>query len=255
MAGETTNTSASNMKMMAEGLKRSSETQDVTQSPIFKEVLVHLGDKRTVLDIGAGVGRYTAPLASAGCNVTAIEPATEMVSYLKETLARYHVSELVNIVQTSWPNDDKRRAEVALASFVIQFSNDWVAFARAMENSATNRCILAIHIDPIAFFMEKLWPIFHPDEPSPRMPGFTEIYPVLLQAGIIGNVQVFEEQHGPRWKNVDEALPVISERLGIGENMKAMKLLEDILLDPTLAIFQTRPHRVAMISWTPPKTV
>ena len=255
MADEIRNTTTSQYKMMAEGLKRSSETQDVTQSPIFKEVMANLGEKRTVLDIGAGVGRFTAPLALKGCNITAIEPATEMISYLKETLARYNVSELVNVVQRSWPNDDLGFAEVVLASFVIQFSDDWVAFARAMESSAINRCILAVHVDPIMFFMEKLWPIFHPDKPNPRMPGFTEIYPVLLKAGIIGNVQVFEEQHGPRWQNVEEALPTIAERLGIVENIQAMKKLEKLLEDPAFDMFKTRTHRVAMISWTPSKPV
>ena len=243
--------SNTSMKMMAEGLKRSSATQDVTKSPIFKEVMVNLGEKRTVLDIGAGIGRYTAPLASAGCSVTAIEPSSEMISHLKETLARYEISEAVNIVQTSWPNDSFKSVEVALASFVIQFSDDWVAFARAMENSATNRCILAVHVDPIMLFMEKLWPIFHPEKPSPHMPGFTEIYPVLLRAGIIANVKVFEEQHGPRWKNSEEALPIISERLGIVGNTEAMKRLEDILDDPRFGVFTTRAHRVAIISWAP----
>ncbi|WDL97194.1 class I SAM-dependent methyltransferase [Alicyclobacillus sp. ALC3] len=253
MADETGATLSSNMsmKMMAEGLKQSSLTQDVTQSPIFKEVMVNLGDKRTVLDIGAGVGRYTAPLASAGCKVTAIEPSPEMISHLRETLARYEVSEVVNIVQASWPQDNLKSAEVTLASFVIQFSNDWVGFARAMEKSATNRCILAVHVDPIMYFMDKLWPIFHAEEPGPRMPGFTEIYPVLLEAGIIANVKVFEEQHGPRWKNAEEALPTISERLGVVGNREAMKQLEDILEDPTFGIFATRAHRVAMISWKP----
>ena len=257
LAKETSTVLSSNisMKMMAEGLKRSSETQDVTQTPIFKEVIVNLGDERTILDIGAGVGRFTAPLASAGCHVTAIEPSTEMISYLKETLSRYNVSESVDIVQSSWPSDNCKLAEVALATFVIQFSDDWVAFARAMEKWATNRCILAVHVDPLMFFMERLWPIFNPDKPNPRMPGFTEIYPALLNAGIIGNVKVFEEQHGPRWKNVEEALPMISGRLGIAENVEAMKKLEDILRDPTSEVFKTRPHRVAMISWAPPKSI
>lgn len=257
MPGELSQTLSSStaMKMMAEGLKRSSQTQDVTQSPIFKEVIVNLGDKRTVLDIGAGVGRFSAPLALAGCNVTAIEPSTEMISHLKEAVAHHKVTELVTIVQSSWPNHDFNVADVALATFVIQFSDDWIAFARAMENHATNRCILAVHVDPIMFFMRKLWPIFHPDEPHPQMPGFTEIYPVLLKAGIIGNVEIFEEQHGPRWKNVEEALPTISERLGIRENPRAMQDLQDILGDPELGIFIPRSHRVAMISWMPSNPV
>lgn len=239
------------MKMMAEGLKHSSETQDVTQSPIFKEVIVNLGSDKTVLDIGAGVGRYTVPLALAGCDVTAIEPSPEMISHLTEALTERDVSHSVDVVQSVWPLDHSRSAEVALATFVIQFSNDWIIFARAMEAAATKRCILALHVDPIMAFMEKLWPMFHPNEPIRHMPGFTEIYPALLAAGIIANVHVFEEHHGPRWKSAEEALGVISERLGISHDKEAMKRLEDILRNEASNLTKPRPHRVAMVSWTP----
>ncbi|MCI0182418.1 class I SAM-dependent methyltransferase [Sulfoacidibacillus ferrooxidans] len=250
--------SHASMSMMAAGLKRSSETQDVTQSPIFQEVLKHLGEERTVLDIGAGVGRFTGPLAAAGCHVVAIEPAGEMISHLEETVERYDVSHRVQVLQSMWPADVDAQlpahVEVALATFVIQFSDDWVGFAREMERTATKQCILAVHVDPIMRSLEELWPIFHPDRVGPHMPGFEEIYPVLLHAGIVADVHIFEEELGPRWLDVATALPMIALQLEISDDTDAIKRLENILEDRASAILQPRPHRMAMISWMP-KTV
>lgn len=245
--------SGRNMAMMAEGLKRSSETVDVRQSPIYQEVLAQLGDERTVLDIGAGVGRFTGPLANAGCSVTAVEPSAEMLPYLLEAIKSSNASERVRVVQSTWPLSEPVRVEVALAAFVIQFSEDYGQFARAMEHAASRRCILAVHVDPIMGFLVPLWPIFRPDEPAPHMPDFADIYPALLRQGILGDVRIFSESHGPRWSDPAQAIPMIAGRLGIQDDPVAMDKLHRVLEAQKEEMMAPRLHRAAIISWTPPK--
>ncbi len=240
-----------NIAMMAEGLKRSSETMDMTQSPIYQETLLHLGPGRRVLDIGAGVGRFTGPLAAAGCSVVAIEPSAEMLPHLTETLARFGVSNQVQVMHSAWPIDQNVHADVALAAFVIQFSGDFAAFARAMEKSAEQRCILAVHVDPIMAFLEPFWKLFHPDEPAPRMPDFADIYPALLADGIVADVRIFSEAHGPRWTDATEAIPMIAGRLGILEDQAAMERLREVVLQRREDIVRPPQRRAALISWAP----
>ncbi len=239
------------MKMMAEGLRRSSETNDATESPIFKEVIRHLGESRTVLDIGAGVGRFTGPLASAGCDVTAIEPADEMQSPLVDTLTRYNVRDKVRVVQSPWPAQESFQAEVSLAAFVIQFADDPVEFARTMENAATRRCILAVHVDPMMAFLQDLWPLFHPGQAAPKMRVFADIYPQLLAVGIVADVRVFSEQHGPRFADPKAAVDMLAVRLGIRDDAAAVARLRDILQTRSQDMVQTDPRRAAVISWQP----
>ncbi|MCY0902901.1 MAG: methyltransferase domain-containing protein [Firmicutes bacterium] len=243
--------SRGDMSMMAEGLKRSSETMDAAKSPIVQEVLAYLGDGRTVLDIGAGVGRFTSPLAKAGCQVVAIEPSAEMLLHLRETLEQHDVSGQVQVVESSWPLADALQAEVALAAFVIQFSSDFAGFAGAMERAATRRCVLAVHVDPIMGFMKPLWELFRPHEPAPHMPDFADIYPALIQAGIVADVRIFSESHGPRWTDPSEAIPMMAARLGIAEDPEALARLRAVLSERREEFMKPRPHRAAVISWSP----
>lgn len=240
-----------NMSAMAEGLKRSSETMDVTKSPIYQSVLAHLGPDRSVIDIGAGVGRFTAPLALADCSVVAIEPAEEMLAHLRDTLARAQAEDRVQVLQSTWPMAETVQAEVALAAFVIQFSADYGAFAHAMEAAATRHCVLAVHVDPIMGFLEPLWPLFHPHEPMPKMPGFVDIYPVLLQAGILADVHIFSETQEPRWTDPAQAIPMIAARLGIEDDPTAMDKLSRVLQERKAEMTRPRKHRAAIISWSP----
>ena len=46
------------MKMMAENLERSVIEKDPAETPLYRNVMKHIGTDRTVIDIGAGMGRY-----------------------------------------------------------------------------------------------------------------------------------------------------------------------------------------------------
>jgi FkbM family methyltransferase len=239
----------SDVSMMAEGLKRSSERMDVTKSPIYEEVMAYIGDERTVLDIGAGVGRFTGPLAKAGCHVTAIEPSDEMLPHLQETVTKQGIADRVTLIHGAWPLDEPIHAEIALAAYVIQFSNSIAEFALAMKRAATRRCILAVHVDPLMGFMEPLWTMFRPNEPAPHMLNFADIYPQLLAADVVADVRIFSESLGPRWSNPMDAVPMIARRLGILDNPASMERLKEVLRDRQEQFTQPRDHRAAVISF------
>lgn len=116
------------MTMMAEGLKRSRQDNDLSQSPVVLEVLKHLGASRTVLDIGAGVGRFTIPLALAGCHVTALEPSTTMRAHLNDALQEHRLAEAVTVIPNQWPHPLENQFDSVLAAYVVHFSADPVHF-------------------------------------------------------------------------------------------------------------------------------
>ncbi len=244
--------SDSAMKMMAEGLKRSSQQHDMTESPIFQEVVKHLGEQRTVVDIGAGVGRFSKPLAQAGCTISAVEPSAEMRAYLQTMIHENNLENRVTVVADSWPAPHPLRVEVALGAFVIHFASDPVAFVRAMDAAATRRCILAVHVDPMMPFVQEIWPYFHPDQEPPQMAVFADIYPKLLAADIVADVKIIHESRGPRFRDKTSVLNMLTNRLDIADDEQAVARLNQLLQEHSEVWKNPRPTRVAIISWEPP---
>ena len=58
-----------------------------------------------VLDIGSGPGNYAIPMARIASNVTALEPASEMIKILQERAADEHL-ENISVIQRTWQEID-----------------------------------------------------------------------------------------------------------------------------------------------------
>src|SRR4051812_25458488 len=77
----------------AQGFHRA--TKDRTSSdPLFQKLRQIVTPGMTVLDVGAGTGRFTLALAPLVKQVIAVEPNTAMLGYLEQDAA---VQELTNI--------------------------------------------------------------------------------------------------------------------------------------------------------------
>ena len=83
------------------------------------------------------------------------------------------------------------------------------------------------------------------------MPAFADIYPQLLNAGIMADVRIFSEPFGPRWSDPKEALPMLARRLRIEGDAEATERLNRILQERREEFMQPRNHRVALLSWAP----
>lgn len=62
-------------------------------------------EESTILDLGSGPGAFTIPLAQKAKHVTALEPSTEMTSYLNEYLKEEGIQN-VDIVEEPWETID-----------------------------------------------------------------------------------------------------------------------------------------------------
>lgn len=248
------------IRLMAESLRRGAEAQDPRTTPVFREVLDHLGPERTVADIGAGVGRYALPLAEAGCRVWAVEPSAEMCSHLDQARGERGLEARVQIVAGAWPGARVPPVEVALASLVIHFSREPVAFLRAMDAAATRRCVLSIHVeDPAPSELRELWATFHPDRPAPRRPRFADLYPLMIEEGITADVRIVEAttRTNDFWTNLDQVRQALAVLLQIERDEAACAHLTELLAarlrpaeDGRLS-FRLPQVREAVVSWMP----
>ncbi|NMP21563.1 class I SAM-dependent methyltransferase [Sulfobacillus harzensis] len=154
------------MARMAEALRRQ-PASDYRDHAITHEVLKSLGPQRTVVDIGAGIGRFTVPLAEADCDVWAVEPSAIMREQLAQAVGASPAASRIHTVPEIWPTAAVAPVEVALAAWVIHFSAAPRAFIRAMEAVATRRCVVAIPVEHRWAALQDLWARFHPDRPAP----------------------------------------------------------------------------------------
>lgn len=237
------------IRRMAEGLKQSSPEEN-RASPIVQEVLKWAAPGGRVLDIGAGVGRFTVPLAQSGLHVDAFEPSEAMRVHLLQALSESHLTTEVKVHPLPWPQDVREPADVALAAFVLQFAEDPVAFVRAMEHAATRRVVLALHVDPLFGYLEEVWTQFRTDAPPPPMAGFSDLYPVLLAHGIAADVQVFTRTNGPRHQDPEALCKMLVERVHIEDDAKIQDL-RALVQERYASWMNPRRTRAAVISWTP----
>lgn len=240
------------MGRLAETLWRASQRDRAEPSPILTHVLRHLGPARTVLDIGVGVGRFAVPLARDGVRVEALEPSATMREYLARHSQDSGVAETIDVNPASWPTESAGVAEVALAAFVVHFSDDPVAFVRAMERHATIRVVVAVHVDPLFARWREVLGSLAPD-PRQGRPWrlFKHIYPVLLEADIVPDVEVFQQSMGPRWSTEDEAAAALAERFEITDAAAQAELRQRLRAHPDVWQ-QPAAVRAAIMSWAPP---
>jgi SAM-dependent methyltransferase len=165
--------------------------------PLMQFLLARLQREDTVLDIGAGTGRWTIPMARFCKKVTALDVSSGMLEILRENAAAETVTN-INPVVGDWATADVEPHDHVLSSHAAYISPDIVGYARKMERSALEACYLVMrvprHDGVIGELSRRIHGTFHDS------PNFIVGYNALLQAGIAGHVIL--EERGRQWHNV-----------------------------------------------------
>lgn len=176
---------------------------------------LNLTNADTVLDMGAGTGRFAVPMAKCTAHLTALEPSAGMASYLKKSMEEAGLSNYT-IVSKRWEDveigQDIPVHDVVFASNSLGFP-DLAAGLKKLDESARK----AVHI---------LWfagPERHPLDPELKKrlgmqeekgywPDYIVITHVLHDMGIYANVEVLPTRNEHRYENLDEAVSWWAER-------------------------------------------
>ena len=170
---------------------------------LMQFVLDRLSPKETVLDIGAGTGGWSIPIAKKVQKVTVIEPSSEMLSVLCDNVAAEGLSNIV-VVRSQWENAVVEPHDVALCSHGMYESPDLVSFVRKMCHYARRRCYLVMRVPScdgiIGELSEKIHGQWHDS------PNFIVGYNVLISVGIYANVLVEPTMRPWSSETVEEAM-------------------------------------------------
>jgi SAM-dependent methyltransferase len=194
--------------------------------PILDFVVGRLHPEDTVLDIGAGTGRFAIPMARVARGVTAVEPSPSMAAILRENAAAEGLTN-IHLVDAGWEDVEVERHNVAFCSHAMYTSSDLVGFVRKMERSARDTCFLVMRVPSHDGVMGELSHRIH-GQPHDS-PNFVVGYNVLYGMGIYANV-VMENFVRP-WANdtLDDALERARRHLRLGDTTAHDDMIRETL--------------------------
>ena len=144
----------------------------------------------TWLDIGAGGGRYSLPLASAVRRMHAVEPSPSMLQVLRDGMRTYGI-EGIEVHPGAWPGaGGKVRADVALMAHVGYDIEPFGAFLDAAE-AAASRCVVIMRTSSGVRASHLLWPEVH-GESRVAYPMLPELLVLLVARGRVPAITLVE---------------------------------------------------------------
>lgn len=200
-----------------------------TADPFYKRLRRATGRRSTVLDVGAGPGRFTLALAPHVTAVTAVDPSKGMLDICRRQ-ARAKGLANVTCVHGRWEEVDVAPADVALSSYVLPLIADAPRFLRKLDRAATQRAFLYLGAFSLDAVMDPLWRHFHG---RPRKPGptYLDAVDVLRELGLAPRVEVVEVPSRARFKTAAEAAKDYRDQLCLPDTAEARRELRGLLAD------------------------
>ena len=174
------------------------------------------------VDVGAGAGRFSLPLALRVSRVIAVEPSAGMRAELIKSQLQHGILN-VEIRDQRWPSDDAEidgMADVALISHVGYDIEQIGGFLDTLERAAVCECV-ALQYDrsPGSLFWQ-VWPTIH-GEAQALLPGAIEFVALLQARGADVEASELERAGEPgRWTfdTLDDAVGWARRRLWLAED-------------------------------------
>ncbi len=159
---------------------------------------------QTILDVGAGTGAISIPIAKVTKQVTAVEPSRGMLDYLKANAKKENV-ENITCINKKWEDveleNDIEKYDIVFASYSISMLD--IKETLYKMNQATKKT--AYLFTSAAREEDKLWKKIHKEDYSSG-PDYIYIVNVLYQMGIYANVEISEDDFIQEYKNIDDAV-------------------------------------------------
>jgi SAM-dependent methyltransferase len=159
-----------------------------TDEPALDLLLAMVQPGEEWLDIGAGAGRYSLPLALRAGRVRAVDPSPSMLEALRAGMVKYAIAN-ISITDGRWPLADTAtpRADVVLMAHIGYDIADFEAFLDAAEGAAVRRCVVIMRAGAATTAGQQLWPEVHGEERI-QLPMLPELVSLLMARGSMPEV-------------------------------------------------------------------
>jgi SAM-dependent methyltransferase len=221
----------------------------------MRALLPRLRPSDTVLDIGAGTGRYLPALAAAVREVIAIEPSAAMRAEMQRVIAAEGL-ENVTVLAESWPPTGPIAGDVAISAHVVYGVAEVGPFLQAMDGAARRSCHLYLGLHHPAATLGPFWERVH-GEPRLPLPAALEALCCLHQLGLYASLELVASPGSFRFTTMNEAIDEIRHRMRLTpEPARDARIAAAAveLLAPNEAGWlmpRTQASHSAVISWAP----
>jgi FkbM family methyltransferase len=222
--------------------------------PGLQTLIEHSGRDATVIDVGAGAGRYALAIAARVRRVVAVEPDEAMLPLLQQAIAEHGMTN-IDVIAATWQEANVDRAEGVFCAHVLYPIADAVPFLSKLDDRATRVCVLVLRdVVPEPEPLGALWQRFH-GEPRYLQPGFQEALAMLEEMGFDVEVEL-RDVPGPSWSytDLDAAVDSAREHLILGKSEMADRVLRTELrqaLEEQDGVLRlpVEPAKVAALWW------
>ncbi|MHB8574366.1 MAG: class I SAM-dependent methyltransferase [Dehalococcoidia bacterium] len=186
-----------------------------TDDPLVCRIASLLPATGSVLDIGAGTGRFALPLARLGYRVAALEPSADMVAHLRRDADSAGLTN-IHVIEAGWLESEAgvAEADVVLCAHVLYPHREIERWLATLEDHARIAVVLGLMADwgepPL---LRDLWRRFHGAERI-LQPTAYECHAVLRALGIPANMEIYPAVSGSWYfDSLDDAIELVREHL------------------------------------------
>ena len=191
------------------------EKPDSSRDFLLKKLIEHPGS--SLLDIGAGTGKWALFAAPHAARVTAMEPSVPMREVLEEKIKNEKI-ENIQVVDGRWPADDPGPHDFVLASHSMYGEEDFKGFVEKMNQRAQRGCIMVLRAPyKKAVMAQAAQKILGQPYDSPN---FQVALNLLHEMDIYPDVTMEAESTWQSWHHpsIEAALEDVKNRLDVPDN-------------------------------------
>ncbi|MEE8337197.1 MAG: class I SAM-dependent methyltransferase [Dehalococcoidia bacterium] len=179
---------------------------DPAAAPPFglRQIADRLSRSATLIDIGAGAGRYSVPLSRLLAHVTLVEPSPAMAEHARAAFAAAGRDNFT-IVEREWPGPRVPRASAVLMANVLAPVEHLERFLRpALRRASEWLFIIHGSIGDDSAVADRIAEAFH-GEPRIPNPGAAELIPALHELGIYPDIVMGTRRFARSFDDLDHA--------------------------------------------------
>ncbi len=195
--------------------------------PFLARVGRSVGPKTTVLDVGAGPGRYALALAPRAREVVAVDPSQEMLRHLRRRSRGLGIDN-IRPVHGKWQDVATPTVDVALCSYVLPIIEDAAGFLAKLDASCRKRAFLYFGAMSTDAVFDPFWRHFHGKSRRPG-PTYLDAADLLRELGMTPEVKVVEVRTRTRFTNLAAAVTAYRQSLLLPDEADVRRELRGLL--------------------------
>ncbi|MDP8929698.1 MAG: class I SAM-dependent methyltransferase [Actinomycetota bacterium] len=213
-----------------------------------------VGPRTTLVDVGAGSGRFALPLAAVAREVIAVDSSRVMLDLLREEAQRRSLNN-VRTVHGAWQEVVDVEGDIVVCAYVLPLVADAARFLARLDDAARQRVFIYIAAVTSDLLLDPLWRYVH-GRVRPPGPSFVDAVTLLREIGIDPQVEIVQAPAFGNFASLDQAVDDYAELLRLRDEDPLRSELRELLTmwlvvrhDGLHAPTPTLP--AAIISWSP----